>query len=117
MPSLTHGEALGEPKRRVWLVSLSVKSSGTSASQYRKYVANGSPCAASACSARATGVPGSATRAIRGFAPPPRHDHVLRNHSVGSTCSGAASGPRLHTLIRTRMSSGDAFAYSTNTSK
>ena len=35
------------------------------------------------------------------------HDQVLRNQSVGSTCSGAASGPRLATVIRIRMSSGD----------
>ena len=46
-----------------------------------------------------------------------RQDQVLRNHSVGSTCSVAASGPRLCTVIRIRMSSGDALAYSTNTSK
>ena len=46
-----------------------------------------------------------------------RCDQVLRNHSVGSTCSGAASGPRLATVMRTSTSSGAAFAYSTKTSK
>ena len=45
------------------------------------------------------------------------HDHVLRNQSVGSTWSAAGSGPRLATVSRTRMSSGEALAYSTNTSK
>ena len=47
----------------------------------------------------------------------PCQDHSLRNHSVGRTCSSAASGPRLWTVIWIRMSSGDALAYSTNTSK
>jgi hypothetical protein len=54
--------------------------------------------------------------AIAGFAPP-CHDHVFRNHSVGSTCSGAGSGPRLCTVTSIAMSSGAAFAYSTTTSK
>ena len=52
-----------------------------------------------------------------GRAPLPPHDHVLRNHTVGSTWSVAGSGPRFSTVIRTRMSSGEALAYSTNTSK
>ena len=42
---------------------------------------------------------------------------VLRNHSCGSTRSGAASGPRFSIVMRTARSSGAAFAYSTNTSK
>ena len=41
----------------------------------------------------------------------------LRNQSVGSRCSSAASGPRLNAVILTRMSSGLALAYSTKTSK
>src|SRR5262249_33469547 len=56
-------------------------------------------------------------RCSRGFAAPLPLDHVLRNHSVGSTCSVAACGPRFATVISTRMSSGEPFAYSTNTSK
>ena len=44
-------------------------------------------------------------------------DQVFRNQSVGSTVSGAASGPRLSTVTRTRTSFGLAFAYSTSTSK
>ncbi len=36
--------------------------------------------------------------------------HELRNHSVGSTCSGAASGPAFSTVIRARTSVGDALA-------
>ena len=38
-----------------------------------------------------------------GFSDPSRH--VLRNHSVGSTCSVAASGPRLWTVISMSRSS------------
>ena len=38
------------------------------------------------------------------------HDHVLRNHSVGSTSSVAASGPALRTEMRMQMSSGAALA-------
>ena len=45
------------------------------------------------------------------------HDHVLRNHSVGSTWSGASPAPRLWTVMRQRMSSGASLAYSTSTSK
>ncbi len=56
--------------------------------------------------ARSTG------RAVPGF-----HDQVLRAQSCGSTCSRAASGPRFSTVIRIRMSSGAALAYSTVTSK
>ena len=44
-------------------------------------------------------------------------DHVFRNHSVGSRCSAARSGPRLYAVMRTSKSSGAAFAYSTKTSK
>jgi len=35
---------------------------------------------------------------------------VSRNHSVGSRCSVAASGPALVTRTRTHTSSGEAFA-------
>jgi len=44
-------------------------------------------------------------------------DQMLRNHSVGRMWSGAASGPRLTAVMRMRMSSAEALAYSTNTSK
>src|ERR1700675_300222 len=60
--------------------------------------------------------PGPASHS-EGLRSSPPHDHVLQNHSVGRTRSRAASGPRLCTEIRTRMSSGPALAYSTNTSK
>ena len=36
--------------------------------------------------------------------------HVLRNHSVGRTWIGAASGPRLWTVIRQTTSSASALA-------
>jgi hypothetical protein len=52
-----------------------------------------------------------------GFGRSSPHDQVLRNQRVGKTRSRAASGPRLWTVMRTRMSSGLSFAYSTNTSK
>ena len=45
------------------------------------------------------------------------HVHALRNQSVGRTCSVAASGPRFSTVMRMSMSSGEALAYSTKTSK
>ena len=60
--------------------------------------------------------PGRASRSD-GFRSSSPQDQVLRNHSVGRTRSRAASGPRLCTVMRTRMSSGPSFAYSTNTSK
>ncbi len=41
----------------------------------------------------------------------------LRNQSVGSRCSSAASGPRLVAVIRIRRSCGPSLAYSTKTSK
>ena len=51
------------------------------------------------------------------FAPAIHGDQSLRNHSVGSRCRSAASGPRLVAEIFTRMSSAAPLAYSTNTSK
>jgi hypothetical protein len=51
----------------------------------------------------------------RGFSRP--HDQRFRNHNVGRRWISAASGPRLWTLIKIRMSSGDSLAYSTSTSK
>src|SRR5262245_58221316 len=61
------------------------------------------------------------SRPIRGFDHDPScvapHAHVLRYHSVGITWRGAGWSPRLAIRTRTRMSSDDAFAYSTNTSK
>jgi len=45
------------------------------------------------------------------------HVQLLRNQSVGNRWSGAASGPRLATVRRIKISSGEAFAYSAVTSK
>jgi hypothetical protein len=71
-----------------------------------------------ACSATTPSLPASR---IAGFGMsssiPPFHDQVFRNQSVRRTCNGAGAGPRLCAVIRTRMSSGAAFAYSTKTSK
>ena len=70
------------------------------------------------CSASIDRQPGrEALSRRRGRGAPGSHDHVLRNHSVGSRCSGARSGPRLVAVMRTRMSSAEALAYSTTTSK
>ena len=52
-----------------------------------------------------------------GLGVPGHHVQVLRNHSVGSTCNSAGSGPRFTTLIWISMSSGPCLAYSTKTSK
>src|SRR5690348_15800791 len=67
----------------------------------------------SACAA--TAPPGAAASEGLGESSP--HDQVLRNHSVGSTCTVAASGPRLWTVTSRQRSSWAAFAYSTTTSK
>jgi hypothetical protein len=53
------------------------------------------------------------TRLETGTARIGTHDHVLRNHTVGSRSSLAVSEPRLITVIRIRISLGTAFAYST----
>ncbi len=45
------------------------------------------------------------------------HAQVLRNHSVGSTCSRAASGPGLATVTTAHRSVGDALAQSTVTTQ
>ena len=108
MPSLTYGVRFGAWKSRSVLVSFSVKSSVADPSAER----NRSP--RSGCEAAITPEPACRSPG-RGASPP--HDQVLRNQRVGSTWSVAASGPRLATVISTRRSSGDAFAYSTNTSK
>ena len=77
--------------------------------------------AATTCRARGArpGRAGTARRRARcvGVGSNGAHDHVLRNHRVGSTWSGASSGPRLWTVIRHTRSSGAALAYSTSTSK
>src|SRR4029078_11604773 len=44
-------------------------------------------------------------------------DQSLRNHNVGRGWRSAASGARFVAGIRTRMSSAEPLAYSTNTSK
>ena len=48
--------------------------------------------------------------AMASGAPPASHDHVLRYHAVGSTCSTSASGPALVTSTVISRSSGPAFA-------
>src|SRR5262245_42648315 len=109
MPSFTYGEALGNPKTRAVLVSLLVNNTGTarSNSSWR------SPRIG--CEAVIDCAPHCFSEGIdaAGF----DHAHVLRNHSVGRRCTIAASGPRFHTLIRIKISSGVAFAYSMKISK
>ena len=115
MPSLTCGLSLLLPgKSRSLLVSFSVKSSGTSPSQWSVY----SPsmgCAAATELAPA----GPSICASFGFFPgfAIQDDQSFRNHSVGRRCSSAASGPRFTAVIFTRMSSVPPLAYSTKTSK
>jgi hypothetical protein len=63
-------------------------------------------------------VPAGATRTRNaGFCGSGHHIQKLRNHRLGNSSSAAASGPRLATATRIRMSCGAAFAYSTNPSK
>src|SRR5688572_32518064 len=103
MPSLTYGLGLGEPLTRSKLVSFSVKSHVAPSARTRR-----SP--SSECEAR-TAVPPSISR-NEGRSAASSQDHTLRNQMVGRTCSVAGSGPRLQTVISTRMSSGAALAYS-----
>src|SRR5215203_6576210 len=104
MPSLTYGLGFDPTPKRSRLVSFSVKSQVgvPSASNLR------SPSAG--CDADTP--PPSSARLREGLGPSALRDHSLRNQIVGSTCSVAASGPRLLTVIRMSRSSGDAFAYS-----
>src|SRR6478609_8881833 len=115
MPSLTHGRAFGKlGKSRALFVSFSVKSRGTSPSQYKWYRPN------VGCVAAIRPVPdGPSIRLSTGFSLglATQDAHVFLNHRVGSTCSSAFSGPRFQTVILIRMSSGAPFAYSTKTSK
>src|SRR3954453_10340880 len=108
MPSFTYGVAFGTPESRSVLVSLSVNNHSGEPPANRLY----SPRVG--CT-DAT-VPGS-TSVSAGRGPPLPQDQVLRNQAVGRTCSVAASGPRLLTVISTRRSSGVPFPYSTSTSK
>ena len=101
-PSLPYG---------VPTVSLPVKYTGCSPRQAQHRVPSRS------CVTSTTDCPaGPSIRLSTGSFPRPS-DHVLRNQTVGSRRSVAASGPRLCTVIRVRMSSGPALAYSTTTSK
>src|SRR5215510_2249465 len=47
----------------------------------------------------------------------PCHDHGSRSQTVGRRCTVEAADPRLQTVIWMRISSGEALAYSTKTSK
>ena len=115
IPSLTYGDSLLLPgKSRSLFVSFSVKSSGTSPSQWSVYSPSRGWAAETAL------VPARAvTCASLGFTawPAIQDDQSLRNQSVGRRWSSAASGPRFTAVIFTRMSSAPPLAYSTKTSK
>src|SRR6187549_1410010 len=102
IPSLTHGLAFGNlGKSLALLVSFSVKSRGTSPSQYKWYVPR------VGCIATIARVPGgSSIRLSTGFSLglTSQDAQVLRNHKLGSRCSSADSGPRLAAVICTRIS-------------
>src|SRR5215472_458076 len=88
------GLALGVPNIRWLLVSFSVKSSGTSPSQYRYR----SPMrACDAATAWQFLLPAACFKV--GFGVSGHHVQMLRNHRVGRTCNVAGAGPRLQTLI------------------
>jgi hypothetical protein len=102
MPSFGYGEAPGLPHSRSPLVSLS------------QHSGCGEPSPASTsrpsvrCSAtRAVSLPRMLGTYSRPVSP---HAQVLRNHSVGSTCRVAGSGPRFSATIRMHMSVGVALA-------
>ncbi len=117
---------------RSLLVSFSVTSTGTTRSAYSHRGPSSACCAAtplkpgaSVPEASAAAVGGGPPRAVPtpgnprsvGFSAPPAHDQVCRNHSVGTTCNTASSGPRLWMVTCNSTSSGPALAYSTKTSK
>ena len=101
--SLMYGDPFGVAEEPRVLVSFSVKSSSR---RSRRSTASG--CRSCGSSQRDGRGIGPSPRFERGAAPHPLpHDQVLRNQTVGSTSIGAASGPRLVTRIRIRMSSDD----------
>ena len=112
MPSFTYRELFSIPNNRFALVSFSVnRISGPCCRYNHRSPHCGSdkwmtPCPAS-----------GRTCFRRGLALFPSQDQQFRNQIVGSKRIRAASGPRLLTVMRTRMSSGVLFAYSTTTSK
>ena len=112
MPSFTQGDGFGTPKRRAWFVSFSVASTASGASACSQYGPS-VRCVA----LRTSPLRPERSTAMCGFAFCGNHDQSFLNHSVGRRCSGAGARPRLIAVMRTRTSSGPAFAYSTNTSK
>ena len=90
------------PKIRSLLVSFSVNSRRGLPSQCRRQACRARRCDASIVDE--SFCPGICRK--EGFGWSGHHVQVLRNHRVGSTCSAAASGPRLHRLIWIRMSVG-----------
>src|SRR5579859_7783651 len=112
MPSLTYGWGFFTWKSRSTFESFSVKSSSGDPSQYR----NRRPYTSSSTETAAMDGP-AAQGAITARFSVGFHDQRLRCQIVGRMSSGAGSGPRLIAVMRISTSSGDAFAYSTNTSK
>src|SRR4029453_3879277 len=112
IPSFTYGDGLGTWYSRSTLVSFSVKSRASgcwSAARTYHQRAPSTSCAVEAA-------PGPMAVIVeRGT--PGSHVQTLRYHRCGKTCIGAGSGPRLIAVMRQRMSSACALAYSMHTSK
>ncbi len=103
MPSFGYAGDSSAPHSRAALDSLSQNSSVASSGACRCHVPSWW------CSATTTRWSPGCARSD-GFGVFGGNDHVLRNHSVGSRCSGASSGPRLCTVMRHRRSCSDDLA-------
>src|SRR5439155_9814367 len=108
MPSFGYGVLAADPKIRGKFVSFSQKSG-----------VGWVPCGAGPARRIHVPPPGSSVIVTPGFADAarmtgrsavPSHDHRLRNHRVGRTCSTASSVPALRIFNRMQTSSGVALA-------
>src|ERR1700691_2301749 len=101
MPSFTYRLVFGVPYRRCEFDSFSVNNASRGDLQYSQYDS------ILRCVVLST-VPASSERSIwmRGLALSGNQVQSSLNHRVGNTCRVAATGPRLTTLIRIRLSCG-----------
>src|ERR1700739_2433817 len=106
MPSLGQRVGFEAPSNRATFVSLSQNNNPGSAPSGAGPASNSS----SPRNGWSTDITLAAVAPSFGLAASLSHDHVLRNHAVGSTCKSAASGPALVTRIDISMSVGSFFA-------
>src|SRR5438477_9345438 len=100
MPSFGYGVLGGDPKMRGKFVSFSQKSGVDS---LPSGAGPGRRIHVPPAGSSAIATPPFAERMI-GRSTDPSHDHRLRNHRVGRTCSTASSAPALRMLTRMQTS-------------